>query len=168
MSIQFTLRFVFSMATISLSNFVSASSMIPAIELRMILYPVKIMIKEKKIATTLSIHVKPVSRIKTKPTTIPSVDQVSDCRCLPLEINAREMIPDIIATYRAGKVKDLDLLTVLMQLMKDNEYEPFLLSGSYKKLYAEETSYKTYLNYSKGNEDLIIKRSTDFYNAIKK
>jgi hypothetical protein len=85
-----------------------------------------------------------------------------------LEINAREMIPDIIATYRAGKVKDLDLLTVLMQLMKDNEYEPFLLSGSYKKLYAEETSYKTYLNYSKGNEDLIIKRSTDFYNAIKK
>jgi hypothetical protein len=85
-----------------------------------------------------------------------------------LEINAREMIPDIIATYRAGKVKDLDLLTVLMQLMKDNEYEPFLLSGSYKKLYAEETSYKTYLDYSKGNEDLIIKRATDFYNANKK
>ncbi len=85
-----------------------------------------------------------------------------------LEINAREMIPDIIATYRAGKVRDLDLLTVLMHLMKDNEYEPFLISGSYKKLYAEETSYKTYLNYSKGNEDLIIKRATDFYNANKK
>jgi hypothetical protein len=85
-----------------------------------------------------------------------------------LEINAREMIPAIISTYRAGKVKDLDLLTVLMHLMKDNEYEPFLLSGSYKKLYAEETSYKTYLNYSKGNEDLIIKRATEFYNANKK
>ncbi|HET6994993.1 MAG TPA: hypothetical protein VFI06_08420 [Chitinophagaceae bacterium] len=85
-----------------------------------------------------------------------------------LEINAREMIPDIITTYRAGKTKDLDLLTVLMHLMKDNEYEPFLLSGSYKKLYAEETSYKNYLNYSKGNEDLIIKRVTDFYNADKK
>lgn len=86
-----------------------------------------------------------------------------------LEINAKEMIPDIIATYRANtKVKDLDMLTVLMNLMKDNEYEPFLLSGSYKKLYAEETSYQSFLNDSKGNEDLIIKRATDFYNADKK
>jgi hypothetical protein len=86
-----------------------------------------------------------------------------------LEINGKEMIPDIIATFRANaKVKDLDMLTVLMNLMKDNEYEPFLLSGSYKKLYAEETSYQSYLNDSKANEDLIIKRATDFYNADKK
>jgi hypothetical protein len=60
------------------------------------------------------------------------------------------------------------MLTVLMNLMKDNEYEPFLLSGSYKKLYAEETSYQSYLTDSKANEDLIIKRATDFYNADKK
>ena len=86
-----------------------------------------------------------------------------------LEINAKEMIPDIIATYRANKtVKDLDMLTVMLQLMKDNEYEPFLLSGSYKKLYAEEASYGSYLNYNKANEDLIIKRATEFYNASKK
>jgi hypothetical protein len=86
-----------------------------------------------------------------------------------LEINAKEMIPDIIATYRANKaVKDLDMLTVMMLLMKDNEYEPYLLSGSYKKLYAEETSYQSYLNYNKANEDLIIKRAMDFYNAEKK
>lgn len=86
-----------------------------------------------------------------------------------LEINAREMIPDIIATYKANKkVKDLDMLTVLLNLMKDNEYETFLVSGSYKKLYAPETSYKTYLNYSQSNEDLIIKRAMAFYNAEKK
>lgn len=86
-----------------------------------------------------------------------------------LEINAKEMIPDIIATFKANKtVKDLDMLTVLMNLMKDNEYEPFLLSGSYKKLYAEETSYSSYLNYNQANVDLIIKRATDFYNADKK
>jgi hypothetical protein len=86
-----------------------------------------------------------------------------------LEINAKEMIPDIIATFRANKaVRDLDLLTVLMNLMKDNEYETFLLSGSYKKLYAEETSYQSYLNDNPGNEELIIKRATDFYNADKK
>jgi hypothetical protein len=86
-----------------------------------------------------------------------------------LEINAREMIPDIIATFKANKkVKDLDLLTVLLNLMKDNEYEPFLVSGSYKKMYAAETSYKTYLNDSQPNEDLIIKRATDFYIGDKK
>jgi len=86
-----------------------------------------------------------------------------------LEVNAKEMIPDIIAAYKANTaVKDLDLLSLLMLLMKDNEYEPFLLSGSYKKLYAEDTSYKTYLDYSKANEELIIKRATDFYNADKK
>ena len=86
-----------------------------------------------------------------------------------LEVNAKEMIPDIIAAYKMNTtVKDLDLLTLLMLLMKDNEYEPFLLSGSYKKLYAEDTSYRSYLNYSKANEELIIKRATDFYNADKK
>ena len=86
-----------------------------------------------------------------------------------LEINAKEMIPDIIATFKANKkVKDLDLLTVLLNLMKDNEYEAFLVSGSYKKLYAEETHYKSYLNYSQSNIDLIIKRATDFYNADQK
>jgi len=86
-----------------------------------------------------------------------------------LEVNAKEMIPDIISAYRENTVvKDLDLLSLLMLLMKDNEYEPFLLSGSYKKLYAENTSYQTYLNYTKANEELIIKRATDFYNAEKK
>ena len=86
-----------------------------------------------------------------------------------LEVNAKEMIPGIITAYKSNAaVKDLDLLSLLMLLMKENEYEPFLLSGSYKKLYAENTSYQNYLNYSKYNEELIIKRAMDFYNADKK
>jgi hypothetical protein len=86
-----------------------------------------------------------------------------------IEINAKEMIPDLIAVYNAATaIKDLDLLSVMMQLMKDNEYEPFLLSGSYKKMYAEDASYQSYLNYNKANADLIIKRATEFYNAEKK
>jgi hypothetical protein len=86
-----------------------------------------------------------------------------------VEINAKEMIPDLIAVYNAGTtIKDLDLLSLMMQLMKDNEYEPFLLSGSYKKMYAEDASYQSYLNYNKANADLIIKRAMEFYNAEKK
>jgi hypothetical protein len=84
-----------------------------------------------------------------------------------IEINAVEMIPFLVDNYRIIK-KDLDMLTVLMQLMKENEYEPFIASGSHRKLYSDEASYDAYLNFSKGNEDLIIKRAMDFYNASRK
>jgi hypothetical protein len=84
-----------------------------------------------------------------------------------LEINAREMIPFLVTMYYEIK-KDHDLLTLMMQLMKDNEYEPFITSGSYRKLYGDESNYAAFLNFTKGNEDLIIKRATDFYNAGKK
>lgn len=84
-----------------------------------------------------------------------------------IEINGKEMIPLLISTYKINK-KDLDLLTVLMQLMKDNEYAPFLESASYKKLYGDDASYSSYLNFNKSNEALILQRATDFYNGVKK
>jgi hypothetical protein len=90
-----------------------------------------------------------------------------------IEVNAKEMIPLLISTYNAkksvipSKARDLDILTVLMIVMKENEYEPFLKSISYKKLYSDESNYLSYLAYNKGNEDLIIKRAMEFYNATK-
>lgn len=84
-----------------------------------------------------------------------------------IEINAIEMIPFLVDTYREIK-KDLDLLTVMLQLMKENEYDPFINSGSYRKLYSEDSNYLSYLNFTKGNEELIIKRAIDFYNANRK
>ena len=86
-----------------------------------------------------------------------------------MEINATELIPDLIAVYKANtKVKDLDILSLMMQLMKENEYEPFLMSSSYKKLYTADADYRAYLNYNPANEALIIKRTMEFYNANKK
>jgi len=85
-----------------------------------------------------------------------------------VDINAKEMIPFLINMYNAEK-KDHDILTVLMLLMKDNEYDEFLVSLSYKKLYADkESSYKAYLNFNTANEELIIKRATNFYNELHK
>jgi len=81
-----------------------------------------------------------------------------------LEINAREMIPFLIKVYNVNK-KDHDILTVLMHLMKDNEYAPFMTSSSYKKLFGENSNYQEFLNYNKANEELIIKRATEFYNG---
>ena len=85
-----------------------------------------------------------------------------------VEINAKEMVPLLIDTYNHSK-KDHDILTVFMLLMKNNKYEPFLASSSYKKLYADEdASYKTYLNYNASNEELVIKRVTEFNNGSTK
>lgn len=85
-----------------------------------------------------------------------------------IEINGREMIPLLISTYNKDQ-KDHDILTLLMILMKNNEYEPFLTSSSYKKLYANEsTSYDAYLNLNAANQALIIERATTFYNGLPK
>lgn len=84
-----------------------------------------------------------------------------------VEMNAKEMVPFLVDTYKANK-KDKDILTLLMQLMKDNEYKPFLSSASYQKLYSDDASYQAYLDYNTANEELIIKRATEFYNGFAK
>jgi len=84
------------------------------------------------------------------------------------DINAQELIPLIIDTYNLTK-KDHDLLTVLLLLMRDNEYAPFLVSASYKKLYAgDDAGYKAFLNFNSENEALILKRAADFFNTLAK
>jgi len=85
-----------------------------------------------------------------------------------IEINAKEMVPALIKTYTATK-KDHDILTILMLLMKNNKYKPFLTSMSYKKLYGDEdASYQSYITFNNANENLILKRATDFYNETNK
>jgi hypothetical protein len=84
-----------------------------------------------------------------------------------IDINAKEMIPFIIDMYNTDK-KDHDLLTLLMILMKDNKYAPFEASATYKKLYGDDAMYSSYINFNSANEQLIIKRATDFYNGLKK
>ncbi|WP_211999617.1 hypothetical protein [Chitinophaga sp. HK235] len=80
------------------------------------------------------------------------------------EVNGWEMIPFIIELYNADH-KDRDLLTLLMLLMKDNEYKPFMTSQSYRKLYGDDANYQSYIDFNKANEDLIIQRATDFYST---
>lgn len=85
-----------------------------------------------------------------------------------IDINAVSMIPFLIDTYNTGK-KDHDILTVLMLLMKNNKYPPFVSSLSYAKLYAgKDKYYDGALVFNSANEALIIQRATDFYNGLKK
>jgi hypothetical protein len=83
------------------------------------------------------------------------------------QLNATETIPYLISVYNITK-KDHDILTLLMLMMKENSYEPFVMSPSYKKLYGETSNYQDCIKYNKANEELIIKRATDFYNGLKK
>jgi hypothetical protein len=52
-----------------------------------------------------------------------------------------------------------------MLLMKDNQYPPFLASVSYKKLYGDENNYQAFLQFNPANEELIIKRATEYFNG---
>jgi hypothetical protein len=85
-----------------------------------------------------------------------------------LDINATSMIPLLIYTYNLEK-KDHDLLTVLLLLMKNNNFAPFYASASYKKLYTGPHAYfEGSLTYNSANEALILQRVTDFYNGLSK
>ena len=74
------------------------------------------------------------------------------------------MIPFLISFYNEKK-KDGDILTLLNLLMLQNKYEPFMASPTYDKLYKEGSDYIAFIVYNKANEDLIIQRATQFYNA---
>ncbi|MEO8406614.1 MAG: hypothetical protein ABI480_18525, partial [Chitinophagaceae bacterium] len=82
-----------------------------------------------------------------------------------LSINAKEMTSFIINIYNSGD-KDRDLLTLLMQLMKKNEYNEFIKSDIYKKLYGEDSG-KSYIAFNITDEQLVIKYATDFYKSLK-
>ncbi|SHL46345.1 hypothetical protein SAMN05444266_103414 [Chitinophaga jiangningensis] len=84
-----------------------------------------------------------------------------------IEMNAVQMIPFLADFFKKDK-KDLDILTVFLQLMEQNKYAPFMQSSSWKKLYSENASYEAYLDYNTANEALILQRVNDFYKNYKK
>jgi hypothetical protein len=83
-----------------------------------------------------------------------------------VQVNGRELIPFLIETYKREQ-KDYDILTVLMLLMKKGEYKPFMTSASFVKLYGSKSTYLSFIDHNKANEELIINRATAFYNGLR-
>jgi hypothetical protein len=83
-----------------------------------------------------------------------------------VEIKGLEMIPFIIKLYSLDH-KDIDILTVLLQLMREAKYPLFTASETYASLYGPKSRYTNFLVFNKANEELIIKYATDFYNSRK-
>ena len=76
-----------------------------------------------------------------------------------IELQAYELIPTMCDLYKKKRY-DHDILSVLMILMKEGKFAPFMESASYKKLYAdEESSYQSFLVANKENQDLIMSRA---------
>jgi len=83
------------------------------------------------------------------------------------ELDAWELIPDLAASYNKAK-QDGDILSVFFLLMKDGKFKPFLISETYKKIYADEdASYKSFVAYNPENAQLTIQRATAYYKSRK-
>jgi hypothetical protein len=83
-----------------------------------------------------------------------------------LQLNAKDMIPLLIDIYKI-KRKDHDILTVLMLLMKEGKYQPFLKSTMYSKLYGNDAHWLAHLIANKANQDLIMERAMAYFKLKK-
>lgn len=83
------------------------------------------------------------------------------------ELNAVELIPDLITIFNRDH-KDLDILTVLMILMKEGKYQPFLDSATFKKLYGPDATGDNFIMANSANRKLTIDRAMAFYKSVKK
>lgn len=83
-------------------------------------------------------------------------------------INAGKLTPLLQKCYL--KTRDCEILTVLMVLMIDNHYSPFIQSDLYKKLYTGSTHqiYRNFIDRYKNNEEYILRLATNFYNGLSK
>lgn len=81
-----------------------------------------------------------------------------------VELKAYELIPDMVQVYNRDH-KDQDIITVLMLLMSDGNYAPFLKSATYKKLYGDNSNYQGFVMANRENEKLEIDRAMGYYRS---
>ncbi|MBS1725251.1 MAG: hypothetical protein JST51_00910 [Armatimonadetes bacterium] len=79
-----------------------------------------------------------------------------------IEIQAYELIPDMIKLY-GQKHYDQDILTVLMDLMHQGKYTPFMKSQSCEKLFGDASNYRSFIVANPENQALVIERATAYY-----
>lgn len=78
------------------------------------------------------------------------------------ELKARELVPDLIAVYKRDR-RDQDILSTLMDLMRDAKFKPFLESAQCNKVYNPASDYQSYLTANRATEDAIIKVAQAYF-----
>jgi hypothetical protein len=79
-----------------------------------------------------------------------------------LETNATELIPELIQIYKHSN-KDHDILTVLMNLMKEAKYKPFISSDLYQSLYGKKESHYEGVKISQARVQFVLGSAQSFY-----
>jgi len=83
---------------------------------------------------------------------------------LIISLEAYELIPILVSNYK--KWKDRDLLTVLIKLMQQQKFTPYINSGLEKQLQENTTRYfHAHIPFTTENETLIIRWATELYHA---
>lgn len=82
-------------------------------------------------------------------------------------LNATELIP-LLTDAARKETKDHNNLTVLILLMKENDYPEYINSSFDQKLKGEPIDGRPpFLVYNKANEDLIIQQANNFYQGLR-
>ena len=77
-------------------------------------------------------------------------------------LRANELIPDLLAVYDRDH-RDGDILTVLMNLMNDGKYAPFLKSETHRKLFGKDANFGSFIVANEANRKLMAERAMAFY-----
>ncbi|HYV90660.1 MAG TPA: hypothetical protein VE978_02715 [Chitinophagales bacterium] len=77
-------------------------------------------------------------------------------------LTAYESIPDMMQILKSKKPRDNYLLTTMMLLMKNDNYDLFLKSNIYKELYASG-KYKESIEFNLANQDAIAQLANSYY-----
>jgi hypothetical protein len=85
----------------------------------------------------------------------------ANLRMLILELNAKELIPDVISAYEI-KTKDHDALSLVSSMMKEANYGPYTKSKIFPTLYGPDFSYYHSVIYSKSLHEEIKKHGLSF------
>jgi hypothetical protein len=83
------------------------------------------------------------------------------------EINAVELIPDLVGLYNRSRA-DHDLLTVLMVLMKEGKYPPFLATATCRHLFGEHANFEAFIPATPANQRQITDLAMAYYRSYKK
>ena len=84
-----------------------------------------------------------------------------------LELRATSLLPELTTIYKRDR-RDHDILSLVMLLMVEGKYQPFLQTSLYKTLYGAESNYQSHVALNKANSEKILNLGMAFYRDSKK
>jgi hypothetical protein len=88
----------------------------------------------------------------------------ANIKAIIVELRLNELIPALETEYKRSR-KDHDILSVLLILMKEGKYQPFLSSPMYKKLYGDQENYWASITATMANQRSILNMASAYFRS---